>query len=53
MMPDKYIVPKKYQTLISPSLRRVFLDALEDSGRAVIKNFFPKSSLELTGKAGS
>jgi hypothetical protein len=39
-MPDnlKSIIPKKYHALISPSLRRVFLDAQEDNSPAVIEN---------------
>ncbi|KAF8498555.1 hypothetical protein F5888DRAFT_1612373 [Russula emetica] len=36
--PDMSIVPKKYQTFISPPLRRVFLDAREDNSRVVIEN---------------
>jgi hypothetical protein len=37
-MPDMSIVPTKYHTYISPPLRPVFLDALEDNSRAVIEN---------------
>src|SRR5258708_2897905 len=37
-MPDKSTVPKKYRNFISPSLRRVFLDAQEDNSREVIEN---------------
>jgi hypothetical protein len=36
--PDMSIIPKKYHIFISPSLRRVYLDAEADRGRAVIEN---------------
>jgi hypothetical protein len=35
-MPDKSIIPTKYHAFISPSLRRVFLDAQEDNSRAAM-----------------
>jgi hypothetical protein len=37
-MPDKSTIPKKYHSLVSPPLRRVFLDGLEDNSHAVIEN---------------
>lgn len=36
-MPDKSNIPNRYHAFISPSLRRVFLDAQEDNSRMVIK----------------
>jgi hypothetical protein len=36
--PNMSIVPKKYHTFISPSLRRVFLDAREDKSPQIIDN---------------
>jgi hypothetical protein len=41
-MPDKSIIPNKYHAFISPSLRRIFLDAQEDNSRAVIENLNTK-----------
>lgn len=39
MTPNKSIIPYKYHAFVSPSLRRIFLDAQEeDNSRAVIEN---------------